>query len=312
VKGCDYCGRENEDVSVFCGICGTLLDPPVIPVQRVILAPPIITTTPELPGLAPIPPIATYEVPPLSPPTPRVLGGGIATAVFGIYLGGQFIAGTAIGFISAFLTGIQHGSGTASLSHTMREMLPFTIFLCMVLSGIGLFASAFGFKIPLRDASPTGAAWVRGRWRDMAVGLGLGILVAALWTILFKAVSPDSGSDGSELLGPMSTLRVISQVLSVISIVFLAPPIEEMLFRGIMFGGYRKSLGTAWAGALTTVIFIAMHFDRFIRSPIAIVGISSLALVALMMRMRTNAIGPSISVHFGYNAFLVLTSLYFS
>lgn len=305
MKGCDYCGRENEDVSVLCSECGTLLDPPIIPVQRVILAPPIISVS-EPVVLAPSTPVAAYEVPPLLPPGPRVLDGGIATAIFGIYLGGQFIAGLATGFISGLITGIQHASGTGSFAHTMRQMLPFTIFLCLVLSGIGLFVSAFGFKIPVRDSSSTGAAWVRGRWRDMALGLGLGILVAALWSVLFNAASPDAGKDELELTGPVS---VFSPMLSVISIVFLAPPIEELLFRGIMFGGYRKSFGAARGGLLTTVIFVAMHFDRFISYPMAIFGITSLALVALMMRMRTNAIGPSISVHFGYNGFLVLTPI---
>lgn len=308
MKGCDYCGRENEDISVLCAECGTLLDPPIIPVQRVILAPPIITES-EPPVLAPL---TSYEVPPLLPPGPRVLGGGIATAIFGIYLAGQFVAGMATGFISGFITGIQHTSGAAPFAHTMRQMLPFTIFLCLVLSGIGLFVSAFGFKIPLHDSSPTGAAWVRGRWRDMALGLGLGILLAVLWSILFNAVTPDSGKDELELAGPTNATHVIAQVLSIISIVFLAPPIEELLFRGIMFGGYRRSFGTARAGLLTTGIFVAMHFDRFIRYPIAILGIGSLALITLMMRMRTNAIGPSISVHFGYNGFLALMPLFFN
>jgi membrane protease YdiL (CAAX protease family) len=110
----------------------------------------------------------------------------------------------------------------------------------------------------------------------------------------------------------MGETHAISQALSVISIVFLAPPIEELLFRGIMFGGYRKSFGTTRASVLTTLIFVAMHFDRFIRYPIAIFGITSLALAALVMRTRTNAIGPSISVHFGYNSFLVFSSLLFN
>jgi hypothetical protein len=201
VKGCSYCGKENEDISVLCAECGTLLELSVISPTSVILSPPIIIT-PEPTVLVPAPPVAPSEVPPYLPPGPRVLGGGIATAIFGIYLGGQFFVGIVTGFISGFITGIQHNSGTTSFAQTMRQMLPFTIFLSLLFGGIGLFTSAFGFKIPLRDTSPTGAGWVRGRRRDIALGLGLGILVAVLWSILFNATSPDSGNNESELMAP--------------------------------------------------------------------------------------------------------------
>ncbi len=305
MKACDYCGKENEDVSVFCAGCGTLLDPPVVPP----MPPPVVLSEPAIITLEP--PIAILEVPPLLPPAPRVLNGGFATAIFGIYLGGQFLAGIVIGFMGGFLNGFQHATGTGSLTETLRQMMPFTIFLTMLLGGAALFLSVFGFDIPLREASPTGAAWVRGRWRDIALGCGAGILAAVLWAFLLAHFFPNPEYDRSDPWIHLSNLPFLSQALWTTAIVFLAPPIEELLFRGIIYGGYRKSLGAVWAGMLTTVLFVVMHFDRLISYPAALFGITTLALMALFIRVRTNAIGPCIALHFGYNGFLVLLSLCF-
>jgi uncharacterized protein len=311
MKSCDYCGKENEDVPVFCIGCGTLLEPPVIPpIPPIALSEPAISAS-EPPVIFAEPPFAILEVPPLLPPAPRVLNGGFATAIFGIYLGGQFLAGIMIGFTGRFLTEIQRATGTVSVAETLRQMMPFTIFLTMLLGGAALFLSAFGFDIPLRDASSTGAAWVRGRWRDIALGFGMGILVAALWAVLLTYLSQTRGHEGAYPLVHLSKMPVISQILWATGIVLLAPPIEELLFRGIIYGGYRKSLGALWACALTTVLFVVMHLDRLFSEPTALFGIATLALAALFMRVRTNAIGPCISVHFGYNGLLVLLSLCF-
>ncbi len=311
MKSCDYCGKENDVVSVFCAGCGTLLEPPVIrPTPSTALSEPTVAV-PEPPVIVAEPPILIQEVPPLLPPPPCVLNGGLAMAVFGIYFGAQFLGGIIMGFSVGFLNGIEGVSRPTSFTDTLRQLLPFTMFLSMILGGIGVFASAFGFKIPLRDSSPTGAAWVRGRWRDIVVGLTLGILVAVMWTILFDYVFPSHANERIDPFSRVTKMPLLSQALWVIAVVFLAPVIEELLFRGIIFGGFRKSLGPVRAGLLTTLLFVAMHFDRLITYPTALFGITTLALAALFMRVRTNAIGPSICLHFGYNGFITLIMFYF-
>jgi membrane protease YdiL (CAAX protease family) len=85
--------------------------------------------------------------------------------------------------------------------------------------------------------------------------------------------------------------------------VLLAPPVEEILFRGVLYGGYRKSFGPGWAAILTTAIFVLMHLPNIMRFPPAIVGLTALAIAALYCRLRSKAIGPAIAVHVGYNAF---------
>src|SRR5207249_8458590 len=114
-------------------------------------------------------------------------------------------------------------------------------------------------RCSLRATGPTGAAWVLGRWPWIARGAGLGAAVAALYVITCWVCSELIGvqaphGDGWPLL-EMSRNIGLQQGTWVVLSVLVAPPVEELLFRGVAYGGYRKSLGPIWAAVLTTGIF---------------------------------------------------------
>jgi membrane protease YdiL (CAAX protease family) len=71
-------------------------------------------------------------------------------------------------------------------------------------------------------------------------------------------------------------------------------------------------MGALPAAVLTTFIFVALHFSELIYQPLATFAIGGLALAALAFRIRSNAIGPAIAVHFGYNATIAAMALYFN
>jgi membrane protease YdiL (CAAX protease family) len=77
-----------------------------------------------------------------------------------------------------------------------------------------------------------------------------------------------------------------------------------MLFRGVMYGGYRRSFGPRRAAVLITLIFCAMHVTEVIHFPIALFGIGAMACAALWMRLRGGAIGPAVAVHLSYNSII--------
>jgi membrane protease YdiL (CAAX protease family) len=293
MKPCDYCGRENEDVGTFCSECGSVLQPPVAP-------PPTAVAIEPPPFLNP-----PYDIPPLIPapsPGPRVLNGGWATAVLGIFLAGQMIGGVIGGFFAGFKAGIQGSPlGGHNYNQAMQDMMPLTILLVMLLGGIALISSGVGFKFQLKDTSPTGAAWVRGSWRNLAIGVSFGMLIALAWAVFTLRLRQPS----EEELGPVARMGItagFARISWVVVALFLAPPVEELLFRGILYGGYRKSMGAVAAAALTTIIFVSLHFTELIYQPLAVFAIGGMALGALALRLRSNAIGPAIAVHFGYNA----------
>jgi membrane protease YdiL (CAAX protease family) len=104
----------------------------------------------------------------------------------------------------------------------------------------------------------------------------------------------------------MAVTPGLSQLLWIISVLLLAPPIEELLFRGILYGGYRRSFGPVWAGVLTTSVFVICHLPEMVYFLPSIVGITGFAIAALWLRLRAAAIGPAVAAHFGYNAVLAI------
>lgn len=288
MKACDYCGKENEDVTVFCAACGTVFAAPVPAPEPPLLNPP--------------------DLPP-PPPVPRVLNGGSATLALVLFLGAQVIGGGMAGFLGTLIFGLQGGLfERGDYQRTMNTMIPLAIFLTMAFGWIAVLAIGKMFGFDVKDTSPTGAAWVRGSWSEIAKGLATGVAVS-VFTMVFLAQFANREIHESGPLSHMAITPGIAQLVWALTAVVMAPPMEECLFRGILYGGYRKSLGPAAAAVLTTFIFVMLHFTELMYQPLATFGIASLALAALWRRLSSSAIGPAIAVHFGYNTVIVVVQL---
>jgi membrane protease YdiL (CAAX protease family) len=288
MKPCNNCGRENEEVLLACLGCGATFDPPVIQIQ---------------------PP--TISLPPLFPLEKRVLNGGFATLLLGVYLAAQVGGGIIMGVVASILALAKGDSiDPDAMTTAIRGLMPMTVLVTLIFGGIAVVWTAVALRFPLKDTNPTGPAWVRGSWRAIAKGIGIGILVG-LSTVAFALLLPNDIS--KEELGPLTQMGMtegFSQIAWVITALLLAPFSEELLFRGILYAGYRKSLGPIAAVLLTTFIFVLLHITELIHEPLASGGIIALALATLWWRLRSAAIGPAIAVHFGYNAVIVATTLY--
>jgi membrane protease YdiL (CAAX protease family) len=188
--------------------------------------------------------------------------------------------------------------------------MPLALLATMLAMGMAVLAASLSrFGANLKDRSSTGAAWVMGSLKDIVTGLGLGVMCV----IVFFAVASVPFFHPRNLTpGPLTKMAMtpgIPQITWVILATLLAPPIEEMLFRGVMYGGYRRSFGPRRAAILVTLIFCAMHLTEVFHSPIALFGIGSMASAALWMRLRAGAIGPAVAVHFSYNTVISIVQV---
>jgi len=266
-----------------------------------------------------IPPvIADYHAGgPAAPPARSAFAGprlsaGPATIILLVFLSVQFAAVLVVSAVAGFILGVMHAArhATTPVSQDFAPFLPAILAWGMIFGTLGggiavAKVSAAMFREHLGDASPLGAAWFYGRLRDCAQGLGAGILVGLGFLLLATlcaslGIKPDPG-----LLDKVAVLPGLPQVAFIAIALFLAPPVEELLFRGILYGGYRRSFGPARAAALTTGIFVVLHVSEIIRFSPVIFGIGGMALAALWFRLRTAAIGPAVAVHFGYNLVIV-------
>jgi membrane protease YdiL (CAAX protease family) len=286
VKICHYCGKENENMLEFCAECGTAL---VVAEESLTER---ISTTSWLKSLTPHLTAASATV---------ILLASLAVPTF---------CGVLLGILNVVKD--SHGMDVSEQGKPSLNGLARGISITIpIVSGLVSVCVSKALIPQLRDTSPNGAAWVRGSWvalaRGLVIGMVLGTCLIAVnefiksHVFLFHVTRKE--------LGPVDQMAYehgLPQMLWIILGVLLAPLPEEILFRGVLYGGYRKSFGPISATILTTLIFVSLHLLDVIRYPPNVVALTALSLAALWCRLRSAAIGPAIAVHVGYNTVMSL------
>jgi len=220
------------------------------------------------------------------------------------YFGGQFLFGVVAVIITAICTG---ASGRGARDGRFLQG-------ALVGAGIGsalavLWATRRWARHLARDPSPSGLGLVRPPIRSLL----LSILAGAALAVAYLAGVLALGGDGSkEDPGPVSKLAVQSGTGRLIWAVFalaIAPPAEELLFRGLMLKGFAASWGIRAASILTTLIFVVLHLQETRSSVLALIAIGALAASALTARLLTGSLYCSMVLHFAYNL-VIVTAVY--
>jgi membrane protease YdiL (CAAX protease family) len=207
--------------------------------------------------------------------------------------------------IAAVATLVSAGADVNAMTHAVMRDATLWVATAPIGGAVTLaFETNRFFPEAIRDRSHCGAAWVPARLGPALQCFGYGMLVglAVAW-VGFKV----GGAHGvHSAAAPQTRLQ---WWLALISVNFAYPTLEELLFRGVAFGGFAKSFRVGWAGALTSVIFIAVHGPK-LRSygPFAS-GLVVLAIGALMCRIRFKSVLPAIAFHIAYNTALSVAFL---
>lgn len=131
------------------------------------------------------------------------------------------------------------------------------------------------------------------------VALLLGVALALPANAVFELVhriSPDLGS-GSDVATLFAEAGTGSKALMGLAIVVLGPVIEEVLFRGALFGPMMRAHHVLVVVFGTGAYFALVHLDLHAFLPILLVG-SALGYV----RARSGSLGPPIVMHAAFNA----------
>ncbi len=248
-------------------------------------------------------------VPPLLE-APRRLTAGRATTVLAGYLGAQVVVGVFAGIAGAAL---QIGRGHTPSGELPQEVMVPAMLLAVVVGAVAMLIMSLLLVRPhLRERSPAGAAWVVGSKKGLALGLILGIVVAVGSSLLAGLFGP--GPDPTEM-GPLATMATtpgFAQIAWLLIALVIAPPTEELLFRGVLYAGFFNSFGPARAAVFTTAIFVLFHITELVYFLPSALGVTALALTALWLRVRAAAVGPAITAHIGYNGVVAVVAVAFS
>jgi membrane protease YdiL (CAAX protease family) len=90
-------------------------------------------------------------------------------------------------------------------------------------------------------------------------------------------------------------------LLPILIATFLAPALEEIIFRGIAFAGLAARLGTVWAAIVSVVLFVVVHAPQKIYYPPGFLDVGLVALAAVLLRLKYRSIRPGILLHILYN-----------
>jgi membrane protease YdiL (CAAX protease family) len=255
----------------------------------------------------------TTEPPSSGPPPsgagPRPFGAWRAAKIFLAFLGIQVVVAV-VGAVRTFLRrgeGVRFppsAGGTAPpelLVDALGAALVGTLLsaLCVVI----LLRGAFGR--PGGDVARVDVGWLPASRR--AAGLaglsGLGLAAAYVTLAGLAHLRPDGAGPLARAAEAGGTPRVLWAALALV-----APPIEELMFRGVLYGGLARSWGKRAAAATTTLLFVALHGPEIGGFALGWVVIGALALLALRARVATGSLVPATAAHAGYNLGLVLVA----
>lgn len=232
----------------------------------------------------------------------RELNARSATVIFLANLAGELVIAGLITVIAVVVLAMQGGANLINTQNIIPRIRPTLFVLTQIAGGVVTVVVSMALaRDQLKEVTPDGAAWVVGSWKGLANGLGIGLFLGGTAYIL-------SSTGGTRVaykdLAPSTQMLLTpgwQQAWSILISVILGPIAEELLFRGVLYGGYRRSFGRIWAVFLTTILFVAMHIPKVFH-PVPCVAITATALATLWCRLRWNAIGAAIAVHVGCNA----------
>ena len=133
--------------------------------------------------------------------------------------------------------------------------------------------------------------------KALAGGATIGIIPAWLVSFLaetFPSLKPEELQIVSEFMangiGPV-------QILFFLLIVFFIPPLEEVLFRGLLWKLFEWKLPPFHTWIAVSILFALVHLE-----PLHILGLLPFSFFVGWLRYRTNKLGPSIIAHMTNNA----------
>ncbi|MEI9936109.1 MAG: type II CAAX endopeptidase family protein [Pseudomonadota bacterium] len=194
------------------------------------------------------------------------------------------------GLLSLWFRSLDYSSGASLLfAFTLAGVLAGAVILISLWhSGVPNLLSAVGLRMPERGL-------MRGVLTGVTTGLACGLLakvylglvehVDFLRRLRDETVSLPSGSG----LSPWFALLAI----------VAAPVFEEFIFRGVLFGGFRRSFGALAAAAASAAVFAIVH-PAIASAPVFVLGFAA----ALIYERERSLLVP-MAAHMTYNALVV-------
>jgi membrane protease YdiL (CAAX protease family) len=220
----------------------------------------------------------SFLAPKLEEREPDVLTKLGPLGVLGVFFGWDVVGFVGLGTVVGSMTGFVDSFVLIMVSQILLYML-----LVFVLSQAKLRPEAR----PFRKFSPS---WIgKGYFSALAI-----VLVVNFVTTALSGDSPKSENPVLSLFADAATWKIA--MLGVL-VVFVGPFFEEIIFRGWLFGGLRKTWGDTPALLVSSALFALIHGDAPGLLPLFCLG-----MVFGWVYRRSGSLWASITVHGFWNA----------
>lgn len=221
---------------------------------------------------------------PLAPPRP-LFGLGLAIAALALYSVGQLVP--------LLVLSVSGSERTLENAFALIAALG-------QLVGIGLVLGLLRVRrVPLRAI----VGITRPMRRLVLLGLGVGLASVVVNALLGAFVvlitgtqdAPEQALFGDALAGGSRML------LAVVAAGILAPLVEEVLFRGLLYRALRRRQSVALAAVLSSLAFAVIHTEIVVSQPLALINLTLLAVLWAVLYERTGSLVVPIVAHSVFN-----------
>ena len=136
----------------------------------------------------------------------------------------------------------------------------------------------------LHDAGPAGIAWRQAPAKGYAAAALIAVVIIIIVVTLFHFVPPDEARIASLPDAQLYSAPGWPALGILLLVVFIAPPLEEFVFRGGVFAAIATRFSPLTAGVVTTLAFMAVHAPEKIYYPPGFIDVGLMAAAAAWLR----------------------------
>jgi membrane protease YdiL (CAAX protease family) len=130
--------------------------------------------------------------------------------------------------------------------------------------------------------------------------LGLALKCITVLISMYPRIRPiiiiNNGADADGIFHYGNFYAVICSVPPLFAAFF-----EEVIYRGFLFAGLKKSLGQVWAAIIVSILFIVSHGPGIFHDPRRLITLSIFSTAVILIRIRTDSVTNAITFHFASN-----------
>ncbi|HEY6306456.1 MAG TPA: CPBP family intramembrane glutamic endopeptidase [Candidatus Angelobacter sp.] len=254
-------------------------------------------------------PTSPGQLPPISPVEPS-RSGGRENPVFNLLDVVLTVVVAAVALFLCTMVGVMvlyavrgpHAIDPKNLAGSALLFLPIQVVTYILTVGFMVFyvwtRYRTGFLEAIRWNMPVGKL----AWGAAALGAALGLANAVL-SVLLQRWTPKSLPIEQYLSTPASAYALAAFGILV------APVVEELFFRGLLYPALARPLGVVPAIALTAFGFALIHAPQLAHAWVPLLLLFAVGVVLTTVRAKTKSVAMCVLIHMAYNTTL-FTMLY--